>query len=97
VVNVELLPLCSSHFKPGKPSEQAQQISNTLNTLLRTRSIVDLSALSIVEGKVQWYLLVDIYCLDYDGAVLDASLIALLAALQNGNERYSPFFPPMLS
>lgn len=82
VVNVELLPLCSPNFKPGKPSEQAQQLSNSINTLLRTRSIVEPSTLVIGTG-VQWYLLVDIYCLDYDGAVLDASLIALIAALQN--------------
>jgi exosome complex component RRP43 len=31
-----------------------------------------------------WYLNADIYCLNYDGNVLDACLIGLLAALRNG-------------
>lgn len=31
-----------------------------------------------------WYLYVDIYCLNYDGNILDASLLALVAALKNG-------------
>jgi exosome complex component RRP43 len=30
-----------------------------------------------------WYLYVDLYCLDYDGNVFDACLVALLAALAN--------------
>ncbi len=36
-------------------------------------------------NEAMWYLYVDMYCLDYDGNVFDACLIALLAALQNGN------------
>jgi exosome complex component RRP43 len=36
------------------------------------------------EGKTVWYLYLDIYCLDYDGNVFDASLIALISALKNG-------------
>lgn len=34
-----------------------------------------------------WYLHVDIYCLNYDGNMLDASLMAILAALKTGRER----------
>jgi hypothetical protein len=33
VVNIELLPLCSPNFKPGKPSDQAQTVGQMLNDL----------------------------------------------------------------
>jgi exosome complex component RRP43 len=33
--------------------------------------------------KFVWYLYIDIYCLNYDGNLLDASLIALLSALKD--------------
>ncbi len=36
------------------------------------------------EGKTVWYLFADIYCLDYDGNVFDAALIAVFSALKNG-------------
>jgi hypothetical protein len=35
-VNVELTPLCSPNFKPGKPSELSQYIATILNRLVRT-------------------------------------------------------------
>ena len=36
------------------------------------------------DKKVLWYLIVDLYCLDHDGNLFDACLIALIAALKNG-------------
>ncbi len=32
---------------------------------------------------LNWFIYADIYCLDYDGNVFDAALIALVAALKN--------------
>jgi len=90
-VNVELTPLCSPNFKPGKPSELSQYIATILNRLVRTTDLVDESVLRIEDKEEQskerkamvWYLYVDMYCLDYDGNVFDACLIALLSALAN--------------
>lgn len=36
------------------------------------------------SGKYSWYLYADIYCLDYDGNILDGAVAALVAALRNG-------------
>jgi len=46
--------------------------------------ILDLQQLCISVDKLVWVLSCDIYCLNYDGSVLDACLIALLSALQTG-------------
>ncbi|GFR40110.1 hypothetical protein Agub_g664, partial [Astrephomene gubernaculifera] len=42
-----------------------------------------LASLCIAEGKAAWRASLDVYILDADGAVLDASLLASLAALRN--------------
>ncbi|ORX99013.1 hypothetical protein K493DRAFT_406416 [Basidiobolus meristosporus CBS 931.73] len=83
VPNVELPPLCSSQFKPGPPSEKAQVLSENINNLLHSCKIMSLDQLCIEEGKAVWVLYVDIVCLNYDGNIFDAALIAFIAALKN--------------
>eukprot|EP01126_Amoeba_proteus_P036179 TRINITY_DN3676_c0_g4_i3.p1 TRINITY_DN3676_c0_g4~~TRINITY_DN3676_c0_g4_i3.p1 ORF type:complete len:335 (-),score=102.35 TRINITY_DN3676_c0_g4_i3:25-927(-) len=80
-VNVELLPLCSSQFPHGRPSDQAQVYGELLNRLVD--GIINNSEFDIPETELSWYLYVDIYCLDYNGNVFDATLISLLTALTN--------------
>ena len=38
--------------------------------------------MSIVSGQSAWKLLVDVYCIDHDGNVLDAALTSIMAALK---------------
>lgn len=49
-----------------------------------SEGIVSESSFDIPGQDLAWYLYVDIYCLDYNGNVLDASLIALITALSDG-------------
>uniref|UniRef100_A0A4W5LCU5 Ribosomal RNA-processing protein 43 n=1 Tax=Hucho hucho TaxID=62062 RepID=A0A4W5LCU5_9TELE len=72
VPNVDLPPLCSSRFRPGPPGEQAQAASQFIADVL-----------CVCVPQLCWVLYCDIMCLDYDGNLLDACLIALLAALKN--------------
>uniref|UniRef100_A0A3B3DJ70 Ribosomal RNA-processing protein 43 n=1 Tax=Oryzias melastigma TaxID=30732 RepID=A0A3B3DJ70_ORYME len=74
VPNVDLPPLCSSRFRPGPPGEQAQAASQFIADVIE-------SLLSLLQ--LCWVLYCDIMCLDYDGNILDACIIALLAALKN--------------
>lgn len=54
-------------------------------------SILKMDELVILKGEeeegmnIVWFLYVDIYCLNYDGNVFDSALLALVAALKNGN------------
>ncbi|KAL1924563.1 uncharacterized protein VTP21DRAFT_4217 [Calcarisporiella thermophila] len=83
VPNLELSPICSSKFKPGPPMEQAQVMSELLDTVFKQCSVLRLSDLCIEEGKAVWVLYADLLCLNYDGNVIDAALIALVSALKN--------------
>lgn len=82
VINVELLPICSPHLRQGKPTDQAQLVGQYLNDI--AHNIIDLKSLVHPHelGDVTWYLYADIYCSDHDGNLLDACLIAFLAALK---------------
>lgn len=83
VPNVDLPPLCSSRFRPGPPGEQAQAASQFISDVIESSEVIQTEDLCIERGKLCWVLYCDIMCLDYDGNVLDASLIALVAALKN--------------
>ncbi|KAI8341613.1 exosome complex component RRP43-like protein [Choanephora cucurbitarum] len=83
VPNVELSPLCSPKFKPGPPSEKAQAVSEMINQLFLKSHLFPLESLCIEEGKAVWVLYADIVCLNYDGNILDASLLALSIALKH--------------
>jgi len=87
VANVELTPLCSTRFRPGKPSEQAQVLAEFLNGIVTNTSFVSFDNIQIdgfaTSHRLVWYLFVDLYCLNYDGNIQDGCLIALLASLKN--------------
>jgi len=82
IPNVELPPLCSPKFKPGPPSDQAQVASKILSDIIRNSKCIDLKDLCIAKEKLAWCLYADIVCLDHDGSLIDACLVALFTALK---------------
>ncbi|KAL7847466.1 hypothetical protein AOLI_G00221840 [Acnodon oligacanthus] len=83
VPNVDLPPLCSSRFRPGPPGEQAQAASQFIADVIDGSQIIKKEDLCIEKSKLCWVLYCDIMCLDYDGNLLDACVVTLLAALRN--------------
>lgn len=84
IPNVELPPLCSARFKPGPPTEQAQILTQLVADLVKNSNCLDLKTLCIFPDKLAWCLYADLICLDFDGGLFDASIIALIAALKSG-------------
>ncbi|RZF38645.1 hypothetical protein LSTR_LSTR003451 [Laodelphax striatellus] len=82
VANVELPPLCSATFRPGPPSDIAQTMTSMLGSIVDSCGLIDLSQLCVSKEHLVWILHCDIVCLDYSGSVMDAVLIALVAALR---------------
>ncbi|KAJ1959780.1 hypothetical protein H4R35_007606 [Dimargaris xerosporica] len=81
VPNVELAPICSPQFKAGPPGELSQAIGHQLNRILDSGKILTLDQLCIEEHQAVWCLYADVTCLTYEGNILDAALLALMAAL----------------
>ncbi|XP_050735267.1 exosome complex component RRP43-like [Eriocheir sinensis] len=83
VPNVELYPCCSPMFKAGPPGEKAIALSQFLKSVLTSAEVLSPSDLCIASNKLAWCLYCDVICLNYDGNMYDAALIAIMAALQN--------------
>ncbi|TNY24013.1 ribosomal protein S5 domain 2-type protein [Rhodotorula diobovata] len=83
VPNVDLSPLCSPRFHPGPPSDEAQVLSARLRDILLSSNVLPLSSLVIEPGKAAWVLYIDVVCLNFDGGVLDAAVLAAVGALRS--------------
>jgi exosome complex component RRP42 len=82
-VNAELVPLASPEFEPGPPDENAIELARVVDRALRESHAVDLSELVLIPGEKVWVVWVDIYVLDHDGNLFDASMLAAMAALMD--------------
>jgi len=80
-VNAELVPLASPSFEPGPPSEGAIEIARVVDRGLRESKAIPLETLCIEPGRKVVVVFVDVYVLDHDGNLIDASAISALAAL----------------
>jgi exosome complex component RRP42 len=81
VVHAENVPLASPIFEPGPPDENAIELARVIDRSLREVKAVDLESLVIRVGEKAWNLWVDVYVLDHDGNLFDASMLAAMAAL----------------
>lgn len=80
-VNAELVPLASPSFEPGPPSEGAIELARVVDRGLRESKAIPLEKLCVEPGKKVVIVFVDVYVLDHDGNLIDASAISALAAL----------------
>lgn len=82
-VIAELVPLASPKFEPGPPNENAVELARVVDRGLRESKALDLSRLCLVPGKKVLVVFIDIYVLDHDGNLFDASALAAILALLN--------------
>ncbi|MEM0010266.1 MAG: exosome complex protein Rrp42 [Candidatus Bathyarchaeia archaeon] len=82
-VNSELVPLASPEFEPGPPNEDAIELARLVDRGIRESQAIDLEKLCLVPGKKVYVIFIDIYTLNHDGNLIDASALAALAALMN--------------
>ncbi|BAN90378.1 exosome complex protein Rrp42 [Aeropyrum camini] len=80
-VHAEFVPLASPVFEPGPPDENAIELARVVDRSLREVGAIDLESLVIRPGEKVWVLWVDLYIIDHDGNLFDASMLATMAAL----------------
>jgi exosome complex component RRP42 len=78
--SADLLPLASHLFETGPPGDEAIELARVVDRGIRSANIVDLNSFFIEEDKVL-AVYVDIYVLDHDGNLFDASSLASMSAL----------------
>lgn len=83
VVNAELHPLASEKFELGPPDVDAIKLARIVDRAIRESNFVDLKKLCIEKGKAVWGIFLDIYAINDDGNLIDASALAAVMALKN--------------
>ncbi len=83
LVASELLPMASPEFESGPPPPEAIELARVVDRGLRESNLIDLESLCVIPGKKVWILFVDIYVLDDDGNLIDASTLGAIAALSS--------------
>lgn len=82
-VNAELVPLASPTFEPGPPKEDSIELARVVDRGIRESKVIALEELCVEPGKKVFIVFVDVYVLNHDGNLIDASALAALAALLN--------------
>jgi exosome complex component RRP42 len=80
MVSAELLPLAHAEFESGPPSPESIELARVVDRGIRAAEVVDLESLFIAEGKA-WSIFIDLYVLNYNGNLFDASTLAAVSAL----------------
>ena len=79
--NAELIPLASPVFEVGPPQEDAIELARVVDRGIRESEMINLEKLCVIPGEKVWVLFVDLYILDDNGNLFDASSYAAVAAL----------------
>jgi exosome complex component RRP42 len=82
-VNAELVPIASPNFEAGPPNEDSIELARVVDRGIRESKAIDNEKLCIEPGKKVFVVFVDVYVLNHDGNLIDASAIAAVAALLN--------------
>jgi len=82
-VNAELVPIASPNFEAGPPNEDSIELARVVDRGIRESKAIDNEKLCIEPGKKVFVVFVDVYVLNHDGNLIDASAIAAMAALLN--------------
>ena len=78
----EFIPMAHASFESGPPGEDAIELARVVDRGIRESGMVDVDGLCIAEGEKVWMCFIDMYALDYDGNLFDASNLAAVLALK---------------
>lgn len=82
MVSGDLLPLASPRFEMGPPEFTAIELPRLVDRAIRESGMIKLDELVVVPKEKVWTVIIDIYPLNDDGALIDAATIAAIAALK---------------
>jgi exosome complex component RRP45 len=79
----ELSPMASPAFEVNRPTEAEVLLSRLLEKTVRRSGALDTESLCLVAGQKCWSVRVDLHALSHDGNLVDASCLAVVAALRH--------------
>lgn len=81
-ISTDISSMASPQFENGRSSGTEEiLVSRMIEKSIRRSNALDLESLCIVAGERCWMVRADVHYLDYDGGLVDASCIGVIAAL----------------
>lgn len=81
-IRIELPPICSS--PTGHKTQLTEHLlTKTLKDIIDYTNCIDRDSLHIKEADCYWSVDIEVICLNYDGSLIDAAMIAVLSALKS--------------
>jgi len=82
MVSGDLLPLASPRYEGGPPKFRAIELPRLIDRAIRDSGMIEFEKLVIEKGEKVWTVIIDVYPINDDGNIIDASSIAAIAALR---------------
>ena len=82
MTGMEYSPASGSRYESGPPRINAIETARVVDRGIRESGFIDWKKLCIVEGEKVWSIFIDIYSINDDGNILDASAIGAVVALK---------------
>ncbi len=82
-VTVELSPIASERFELGPPRIEAIELARLVDRGIRESGFIDFKKLCLKAGEKVWAIFLDIYPINDNGSLIDASCLAAVAALKD--------------
>jgi len=82
MTGMEFSPACGERYESGPPRMNAIETARVVDRGVRESGFIDWKKLCIKAGEKVWSIFIDIYAINDDGNVLDASSIGAVAALK---------------
>lgn len=83
MVGMEYSPIAGKRYEQGPPGIESIEVARIVDRGIRESGFIDWKKLCIKEGEKVWSIFIDIYAINDDGNILDASAIGALAALKS--------------
>lgn len=82
VTGMEFSPISGERYESGPPQMDSIEVARVVDRGIRESGFIDWKKLCIKAGERVWSIMIDIYCINDDGNVMDASAIGAVAALK---------------
>ncbi|KAB8204565.1 RRP45 subunit of eukaryotic exosome [Aspergillus parasiticus SU-1] len=82
-IALELTAMGSPAWENGRQGDLETYVSNVLDRVIRHSNALDTESLCVLKGVSCWNVRADVHITDYDGNLIDAACIGVMAGLQH--------------
>ena len=80
-IGAEFLPIAGPEYETGPPGPEEVELARVVDRGIRESKCIDFKKLCVEKKEKVWVVFIDVYALNDDGNMLDASSIAALSSL----------------